>query len=273
MRFPVLFLSGLCLALAQEPPAHQKLISTLWVQTSVEWQVSCRQSFLAARHALDASISDPSSTAAIEQAAHDPASLRNLPLAIIVDVDETVLDNAPSQARQVKAGVGFDLALWNQWVSESKADPMPGAAEFSRYAAARGVTIFYVTNRDANQEAATRSNLRRHGFPLSLNNDTVLCRSERTEWSSDKSTRRSFIGATHRILLLIGDDLGDFLPGARTTAANRQILAAPYQEYWGRKWFLIPNPSYGSWEDAIYNVPKPQDPGEQLKQKLSALRP
>jgi 5'-nucleotidase (lipoprotein e(P4) family) len=272
MRLRLLFVAIPVLAQAPEPPAHQKLIPTLWVQTSVEWRAACRQTFLAAQRTLDAALADPAWTAAPEQSGAGPARLRELPPAVIVDVDETVLDNSPGQARQVKAGSGFDLKMWTQWVSESQAEPLPGALGFARVASARGITIFYVTNRDAQHEAATRANLMKHGFPLPAVTDVVLCRGEKPEWSSDKSTRRAFVASTHRILLLVGDDLGDFLSGVRTGSEKRRMLAAPYEEYWGRKWFMLPNPGYGSWEEALYGEGGAKDPAEQLKKKLEALK-
>jgi acid phosphatase len=134
------------------------------------------------------------------------------------------------------------------------------------------VTAFYVSNREAYHETATRSNLTRHGFPLDAAEDVVLLRGEQAGWGGDKSSRRAHVAARFRVLLLVGDDLGDFLGVVRTDVARREALAAPYSEYWGFKWFLLPNPSYGSWEEALYADPKPADPGEQLKQKLGHLK-
>ena len=272
MRLRLLCVALPLLAQTREPQAHQKLIPTLWVQTSIEWRASCRQTFLAARRGLDAALADPSWTAAAEQSGASPERLRELPAAVIVDVDETLLDNSPGQARQVKAGSGFDPKMWHQWVAEGRAEPLPGALSFCRYAASRGATIFYVTNREAQHEAATRANLRKHGFPLALTTDAVLCRGERPDWTSDKSSRRALIASTHRILLVVGDDLGDFLAGARTNMENRRVLAAPYEEYWGLKWFILPNPVYGSWEEALYQEGGTNDPAEQLNRKLGAIR-
>jgi len=272
-RFLILLAVTALLALpqSQEPPAHQKLIPTLWVQSAVEWQASCRQTYLSARGALDEALRDSRWTAEISPSSLDPVRLATLPPSVVLDIDETLLDNSPGQARQVKAGSGFDHKLWNQWVSESKAQPIPGALDFCRYAASRGVTLFYISNRDAAHESATRTNLRGLGFPLPDGLDTVLLRGERPEWTSENNTRRAHVAQTHRVLLLIGDDLGDFLHGARTTAAARRQLIAPYTQFWGRKWFILPNPSYGSWEDALFTPTIPTDLNEQLRRKLTVL--
>lgn len=251
-----------------EPPSHQKLIPTLWVQTSQEWGALCRQTYRLALRALDEALRDEH-WSAIAGHGHVHAAL---PPAVILDIDETVLDNSPGQARQVRAGAAFDVKLWDEWVGEANADPIPGAVDFCRSAAARGVTVFYVSNREAYHEAATRSNLTRHGFPLEAAEDVVLLRGEQAGWGGDKSSRRAHVAARYRVLLLVGDDLSDFLEGVRARLARREALAAPYSEYWGLKWFLLPNPSYGSWEEALYADPKPADPGEQLKQKLGHLK-
>src|SRR5690606_11199373 len=135
-----------------------------------------------------------------------------LPPAVIVDVDETVLDNSYYQARMIRDNTAYSEATWGPWVMEARATAIPGAREFAGYAAKKGVTIFYVTNRMSNLEEATRRNLAAEGFPLSTGVDTVLTRGERKEWSaSAKGPRRAHVASTHRILLLIGDDLGDFV--------------------------------------------------------------
>jgi len=131
------------------------------------------------------------------------------------------------------------------------------------------VRAFYVTNRDAEQEEATIANLTRLGFPAT--GETVLCRGEKPGWGSEKTPRRQEIAATHRILLLIGDDLGDFLPGVRTTVEKRAELARPYESNWGKKWFLLPNPGYGSWEDAMVTPDPPADAQQRHERRRGRL--
>ncbi|MEZ5400668.1 MAG: HAD family acid phosphatase [Bryobacteraceae bacterium] len=263
------FLLATSFALAQDriPPTHEKLIPTVWTQTSVEWRAGALQAYRLAKVQLDAALADPLWNAL----AGWPQEQRTAEPAVILDIDETVLDNSPGQARQVMAGTDFVPAQWNQWVDEAKADPVPGAAEFCRYAYSRGVRVFYITNRDQGQEAKTRENLARHGFPLGNDNyDTVLTRGE-APGGSDKEERRKKVARLFRVVLLVGDDLGDFLPNVRDTPEKRAALAAPYSEYWGYKWILLPNPSYGSWEQAVNG-----DAGtaaERLERKTKSLNP
>lgn len=254
MRFALAPLLVFALRAQEGPNGHLKLIPTLWTQTAPEWRGNCEQSYRVARIALDRARKDKRSTAALEQI----GNFRKLKPAIVLDIDETVLDNSPGQARQVRNGTDFVIGTWNQWVSEAKADPIPGAVEFCQYAASRKVKVFFVTNREASQEAATRENLKKHGFPLPEDEDTVLCRGEKPEWTSDKGTRRAAIAAKYRILMLLGDDLGDFLSGVRAPIAKRHELVKPHAANWGTKWIVLPNPSYGSWEQALAEEKKPK---------------
>ena len=174
---------------------------------------------------LDRALRDRTWTAAIEQKG---VAFRVLRPAVIMDIDETILDNSPFEARLLAKGIAYDATLWQDWVAEAKAKPIPGALEFVRYAQARGVAVFYVTNREAAQKPATRSNLATAGFPLRDGVDTLYCRGERPDWGSDKTTRRAEITPHYRILLLFGDDLGDFVSGVNTSVANRRALSEPF---------------------------------------------
>ncbi len=263
---PILTLAFSLSAQPPDPPTHQKLIPTLWTQTAVEWRAACQQAYRQARIQLDRALKDKRWTAAVEQT----GNVRKLPPAVILDIDETVLDNAPGQARQVLAGIDFNPAQWDQWVRESKAEAIPGALDFCRYAASRNVRVFYVTNRDQAQEEATRANLARLGLPLASNEDTVLTRGEVGQ-GSDKGERRKKVAERYRVALLIGDDLGDFLSNVRGTLQDRAALAAPYAEYWGAKWILLPNPSYGSWEQSLYG--DASTPEERLQRKRRHIDP
>jgi len=232
-----------------QPLVMQNFQGTLWVQTSVEHAALCRQAFAAAASHLDEALADPSWSAALEQHPH----AENLPPAIIVDVDETVLDNSPFQAALLKSGRVFDPAMFNGWVESAQAKPLPGAVEFLQAAAKRGVRIFYITNRKASQEAATRDNLARVGFPMEQGVDTLLMRRERPEWIWDKRSRREVVTRRYRVLMLIGDDFNDFIGDSRTSLEKRREMSAAHREWWGQRWIILPNPGYGSWLGALYN--------------------
>lgn len=227
---------------------HENLNAVLWVQTALEYEATTLQAYRLAQLQLDAALADPEWTAAIERSEEGS----NLPPAVVLDVDETVLDNSYYQARMIRDNTAYSTATWDPWVMEMRATAIPGAVEFTQYAAKKGVTVFYVTNRTANLEEATRQNLIALGFPVADDHDTILARGERPEWSaSAKGPRRAYIAASFRILLLIGDDLGDFVVDASGTPQERRARTEPYEEWWGRRWILVPNPTYGSWERAI----------------------
>ena len=225
---------------------HENLNAVLWMQTAVEYQAAAMQAYAAARAALDRGLADRRWTAAIEQTGDASA----LPPAIVLDLDENrarqlCLPGAPSRRP------GFSETAWAAWCEERKAGAIPGAVEFLTYARGRGVIPFFVTNRTQPVEQATRDVLARLGVPLETGEDTVLSRRERPEWeSSDKASRRQAIAARYRILVVVGDDLGDFM-GNRGTIGERRQRAAAYAGNWGTKWIMLPNPTYGSWEQAI----------------------
>lgn len=251
-------------ACARNP--HPLIHSTTWVRTSVEYDAITREAWRLAIERLDEALAHPFWTAALEQT----GGYHDLPPAVIVDVDETVLDNSPFQTRMIRAGEEFDAEAWTEWVMEAAAPPVPGALEFARAAQRRGVTIFYITNRDMPLEAATRQNLEAAGFPVDPREDRVLSRGERRDWISDKSSRRAVVARGYRILLLVGDDFNDFV-SARLSVDQRESLATRHSDRWGRQWIMLPNPLYGSWEDALYGYQSGLSAEEKNRRKAAAL--
>lgn len=242
----------------------ENLNAVLWVQTAVEYEASALQAYRTAHLQLDTALRTPAWTAALEQT----GNFAGLPPAVILDLDETVLDNSYYQARVVRDDTEFSSRTWAAWVEERKATAIPGALEFTRDANARGVAIFYVTNRTAQEEPATRDTLSALGFPLDQTADTVLTRGERPEWeASAKGARRAYVAERFRILLLIGDDLGDFVGETSGTPEARRQRTAAYADRWGRQWIILSNPTHGSWERAL--LEGAQDP---IAAKRGALR-
>jgi acid phosphatase len=259
---------------------HENLNAIVWMQTSVEYRAATTQAYRAAQAALDRALADTRSTAAVEQTG-DPSGLSP---AVILDLDETVLDNSAFQARQVAdstpvKGVGYDPAAWSRFVGEEKSGAIAGAVEFLKYARAHGVTPIYVTNRnvkdaDGHGEAATRDLLRKLGIPVDETPDTLLLRGENGWDSSDKGPRRAFVAQHYRILLLVGDNFEDFVsvpPEGRSIAA-RDTLAAKYADRWGTQWIMLPNPTYGSWEQAVTLGAPQGDDAAALARKYAALK-
>jgi 5'-nucleotidase (lipoprotein e(P4) family) len=255
------------------PAPNDNLNAVAWTQTALEYRLIAGQTWRGALVQLDKAIKTPTWDALATEDRANPAT--GLPPAVIVDVDETMLDNSPYQARLLRDGKAYDEFTWAQWVREEAARPVPGALEFARAAAARGVTVFYVTNRAEDLTAPTVSNLRKAGFPIKDDSQVLGlglvvegCESE----GSEKGCRRQYVGRSHRVLLQVGDQLGDLVTVSANTPAGREQAVRPYLGWIGERWFVLPNPTYGSWEPALFNNAWSKPEGERRQNKLDSLR-
>jgi 5'-nucleotidase (lipoprotein e(P4) family) len=257
----VLFLAG-CATAPREAPtaaaapalaaalAHNNLHATLWMQTAAEYSAAVQGSFNLASAQLERALADPTWDA-LPPPERGGQSLAGLKPAVIVDADETMIDNSPFQARGIRDGEGYSLSRWQAWVKERKARALPGALEFAKRAEALGVTVFFVTNREHPVEReATVDNLRALGFPIAADASNVILQGDPRAPEHEKATRRQWVGREHRVLLMLGDNLGDFLDGISTGVEQRRAMVDTYQTWWGERWIMLPNPSYGSWESA-----------------------
>ncbi len=238
---------------------------TLWLQTSVEFKANALSTYRLAGLQLDAALADKSWTAVPGEQMGD---YKAKPPAIILDVDETVLDNSVYQAWVVTQYKYYSGKTWGPFVNDVLSRPIPGSLDFIKMAHGKGVKIFYVTNRKAPLEDGTRKNLAKFGYPVDTSEDMVLTRGEKDEWkSSKKSPRRKHVAANYRVLMVFGDNFGDFVDGYKGSIAERQALYAKNDAMWGSKWYMIANPSYGSWESAAFghNWRKPGAERRQMK--------
>ena len=253
---------------AQDPPANDLLNAVVWMQRSVEYKASALTAFALARVRLDQALTEPSWTAAPKE---QTGAYQTLPPAVILDIDETLLDNSGYQAWMALKDTTFDPKTWNAYVNTVSSVAIPGAVEFSKYAAARGVKVFYVSNRTAEEEPATRKNLEKFGFPLDDKLDTVLMTREQPDWGSAKGTRRAHVARSYRVLLNVGDNFGDFVDEYRGTEAERLKVLEEHKDRWGREWIMLANPSYGSFESAPYKHDFKLSTGDKRKAKRAAL--
>jgi acid phosphatase len=253
---------------AQDPPANDLLNAVLWMQRSVEYKASAMTAFALARLRLDQALADRSWTAAPKE---QTDAFESLPPAIIVDIDETILDNSGYQAWMALKDTTFDAKTWNAFVNTVSSSAIVGAVEFITYAQSKGVTVFYVSNRTAEEEEPTRKNLARLGFPIDDTLDTVLMTKERPEWTSAKGTRRAHVAKSYRVLLNLGDNLGDFVDDYRGTEAERLKVFEDNRDRWGREWIMLANPSYGSFETAPFKHDFKLPVGDRRKAKRNVL--
>jgi 5'-nucleotidase (lipoprotein e(P4) family) len=236
-------------ALGQDAPASDLLNATLWTQRSVEFKATALAAFALARVRLDQALADPNWTAAPKE---QTGAYQSLPPAVIVDVDETILDNSAYQAWMTLKNTTFDPKTWNAYVNTLGSLAVPGAVEFATYADGKGVKVFYLSNRTAEEEAPTRKNLEKLGFPLGAPVDTMLMARKQPDWGSAKGTRRAHVARSYRILLNIGDNFGDFVDEYRGSEAERLKVFEEHKARWGREWIMIANPTYGSFESAPF---------------------
>lgn len=254
---------------AQKPvlATHERLHSTLWMQTSVEYRLICEAAYRQARSALDVALADKNWTASLEQ----ESGYQTLPPAVVLDLDETVIDNSPFQGQLVKTQSGYSNTTWQRWSQKAAAIAIPGAVDFLDYARAKGVETIFVTNRIAIEQFATLRNLRTLGIHVTP--DKLLCKGEKghPDWTSDKTSRRAFLAKKYRILLLVGDDLNDFVASRGMTSKERNVLYDRHRNRIGRHWILLPNPVYGSWEASVMGGKFINDPQEALKAKINEV--
>ena len=256
------------------PVPNDNLNAVAWTQTAVEHDLVYREVFRHAQDQLLRALKDRRWDALPRGERDNDA--RRLKPAVIVDIDETMLDNSPYQARLVRDGKSFDEFTWSQWCKERKARALPGALEFARFADAHGVTVFYLSNRAQDLDVATLDNLRGEGFPVAggkpvfLGLGTVVEGCEQA--GSEKGCRRRLVGRTHRVLLQIGDQLGDFVDVLANTPAGRRAAVADYADWIGERWFALPNPTYGSWEPALFNNEWRQPESQRRAEKMDKFR-
>lgn len=256
--FIVLLVLVMSAACTTAPVAHspQNDLGLLWVNHAAEYGAITTQVYQSAQANLPAFIEDNSWSAQLGQldAAH-------LPPAVILDVDETTISNAKFQMAFERPMAQWKLEKWND---EHVSDPVPGVAGFVNAAQAAGVTVFFVTNRPCDnrdngpdpcpQKAETVRDIGELGIQTDA--EHVLLAGE-NGWNRTKLDRREYIAATHRIIMIIGDDLGDFAPcvriklyGACTEPATRESRAqfvAQHSDMWGHGWYILPGPMHGSW--------------------------
>ena len=271
-----LMFASLCLALAgcqHTPPANDQLDSVLWTQTSIEHEMIYRQLFANATRQLDVALADPSWDAL----PFPPRNLQGLPPAVVVDIDETLLDNVPLNARDIINNQVYSYERWNTWVDQAKADALPGSVAFLQAAEQKGIKVYYLTNREHSQVAATVKNLRLRGFPVE-SGEQVLAASTPTGHCESagygKNCRRQWVASHARVLLMAGDSMGDFVQAEHNTLQAQRQAVAPYAGWLGQRWFLLPNPTYGNWYSAPYGDDEklPFARKRQLKQQALQLQ-
>ena len=256
---------------------HEDLDAILWLRTSGEYRAITRQAFQAAANSLGDALLDPNWTASIEQqrlADDEKIDLAVLPAAVIMDVDETVLDNSDYQVQLIESRTEYSRDSWQAFCNSKSSRAVPGAVEFVTRCRAAGVQVLFVTNREFEFEAATRENMIAVGLMNDSDEDILFCKREKEDWQSDKIARRTFLANKYRLLMLLGDDLHDFTDlGRHPTSAARKEIVENHNSWWGTRWIVLPNPNYGGWEQSTYGYQHTSDSKTKLELKNEALKP
>lgn len=231
----------------QQYQAETETMGLLWMRTSAEYRALAYQGYNVAMNAVKMAVTDPSH--------------QRKPLAIVLDADETVVDNTKLMGESIANGNGrFDAPWWRQAVHQGKSQAMPGAVEFLNEVHKQGVEIFYVSNRYAPVNLdVTIQNFKELGFP-SVDKDHVLL----FEKDSDKQPRFDMIAKKYYVVVYMGDNAGDFPIGTKgKTLAERNAIIDAHKEDFGTTFVVFPNPAYGSWVSSLAKGYQNLSPEEQ----------
>jgi 5'-nucleotidase (lipoprotein e(P4) family) len=219
-------------SVSAQPPPQQTGIK--YVRDSEEYAVLTRQVYRVAALAIGRYASGT----------HDER------WAVVLDIDETALDNSTYQLERAAYGLPYDETSWRAWVNRREATAVPGVTDFVNAVRRAGGHVGWITNRDSSLTEATRANLNRVGL---WTDDDRLCAQKAAQ--DTKAMRRrelvtgngdcAWAGAPKRVVAFVGDQIGDF-PGV-----SEQIPETGTDQAFGRTCFLLPNPMYGKWTTEV----------------------
>ncbi|EAN6152594.1 5'-nucleotidase, lipoprotein e(P4) family [Salmonella enterica] len=237
----------------QKVLSNQNESAVLWMQMSGEYKALAYQAFNVARIVFDSK-----------------EKFKKGKKAVIVDLDETMIDNSPYSAWQIAMSQPYSSDTWSKWVENRNASAIPGAVDFARYVTAHNGTVFYVSNRSQDNFVATAANLNKVGFP-SVSKETLLLRQAGN--NSDKSNRFQKIKEDgYQVILYIGDNLNDFPQRSyHKSAAERSQFVSDNKDKFGVDYVILPNPVYGDWELSLAKDYLKLPLNERVKVRQSAL--
>lgn len=210
-----------------------KVWAALYQQRAAEYKALCFQAYNIAKERIDMAVKKRGKK----------------PFAVVTDIDETLLDNSPYDAARAIKNLDYSSATWKQWTAKGIADTVPGAPTFLKYAASKGVKIFYITNRGTDERTGTLKNLQLYHLPNADSAHLLL-----SQGLSSKESRRKEVLKKYNIVLLCGDNLPDFdaLYDNNPSEQDRTAATNKLRKQFGSRYIIIPNPSYGDFENAWY---------------------
>jgi len=234
------------------------LYADLWVQTSGEYVACCLQTYQMATEQVKR---DLDQYRAGESKL--PPEQRGKPPAVVMDLDETVLDNGTFQTYLYDTGQNYSDDRWTKFMFEHWASVrlLPGAKEFIERAESLGITVIYITNREESLREVTIKTLKQWGVNTEGMDDASGLRlMVQNDGESIKKPRRDLARAKYNVLAYFGDQLGDFsdefAPNHDNTPEARRETAYEYRQLWGTRWFVLPNPMYGQFQQVLRGEPE-----------------
>jgi len=235
---------------APAPDSDQMVMATLWFQHSAEARAMYYQAYNIAQLRVEQAL-DTLST--------------DLKLAVVADIDETILDNSPSEGKNILEGERYSSDRWTDWTDQSSAQGLPGSLEFAQFLKSKGVDLYYISNRSLVELDATLANLKSLNYPFA-NKENILLKSD----ESTKTPRREIVMKTHHIILLLGDNLNDFSDLFENRDTNKGFNTVDeLSEEFGKRFIILPNPLYGSWTKPIYGSTSDLTPAETANKRRS----
>ncbi len=251
-------------AYTQQDINDEMIMAAAWMQNSAEYRELCYQAYNVALERVQAAVK-----------AHKKG---DKPLAIVLDADETVLDNSAFEAGLIGTGNSYSSATWKEWCDAGVAKAMPGAAEYLQAVDKLGVEIFYASNRNVKDHlAGSMRNFKAIGFPQADAKHMIF----KTD-SSDKQIRFDQVMKNYDVVVFMGDNAGDLPIGTyHKGQAERNALVDQHKAEFGKRFIVFPNPTYGDWEPALKKDGKfgsywgltPEQKSEVRKQSLRTWRP
>jgi 5'-nucleotidase (lipoprotein e(P4) family) len=237
------------------PPAVDeiKVLPVLFQQEAAEYRALCYQAFNLAELRING----------IKK-----RKIRKGHLAIITDLDETILDNSYSEANLIREGKNYSSASWKKWTDLSAATAVPGAVDFLKYVHAKGIEIYYISNRKTDEFISTLKNLVKLGLPNADEQHILLYALD-----SPKEVRRQIVMKDHQVVMLLGDNLNDFKDVFENKTIKERFQSTDdFRKEWGNQFIVLPNPVYGEWENALYEYNFKLSPEEKKEIRLKLLK-
>lgn len=190
------------------------------------------------------------------------------PQAVVVDIDETMIDNSPFQGKMIETGKGFTPELWGDWVAQENALATPGAVEFTQFCQSVEINVIYLSNRLVGELEPTLRNMEKLGFAYVKPENFFL-----KDSTSAKEPRRLEVSEKFDIILLLGDNLNDFAEVFENRGDDWGVATTnQFCEEFGRRFIAFPNPMYGEWEKNIYDHERVTDEKTRFSMRRNVVK-